>query len=171
MPVDSASFADLKDAVAAVLRTVPRIGTVETLVGGTETWLERKAVCQAFWEISIFSVAERSAGVGPIAFENVLIRIEGFMNWGRRGDGIRPGVGVDTEKTWDTLLDAVRIALRTYPTLGAGVLGIRGSGLPQLRQNTIRPYSDIRQTAPVHYCLIELEVERKFSYTVSAAIP
>lgn len=162
MPVGSIAIDTVLSAVKTVMELVEGVGKIETRVGGRATWLERARPKQAFWELSVSQIEERGAGVGPQAFEQWLVRIEGVMPLSYEAD---------TETTWKGLIDSLRTTLRQYPTFGNLADGMTGPGLVQVRINEPRPYSEERQELLCHFCRIELNPLRHFTYTVSATLP
>ena len=161
MATDSAPLKDLKEAWAAILRTTD-LSKVETRYGGSEPWIDTARPKQSFCEVTVAQAVERSAGVGPQAFEDVTLAAEVWM----------PFTYADrSEDAWDALLDSIRNESRKYPTLACQIGGIRGTGYPQLRLNRVAPYSDVKSTKLCHYARLELVVTRHFTFTPLSAIP
>jgi hypothetical protein len=165
MPTDSIQFDTLKGAVKSVLESVGGVGKIETRQGGSETWIDRAAPKQAFWEISIQGeIPETGAGIGTQAFERPTVVIEGFMPF---------SYADRTEDFWDALVQRMRTRIRTYfPSLNnAGADGLRGTGLPQTTAFPVQRYSDEKSDKKVHHVIIRVTVERHFVYTVSTTPP
>lgn len=153
----SANFATLKEAARGTLQDLTNVGKIETRTGGIPTWIERPRPKQAFWEIGIVSATEQDSGVGPQFFEDVTIRIEGAMPF---------DYAANTEAVWDTLLQAMKDALRNNPCLKiSGVASIRDSGRPQLVTNGLRTFSDGAKEVRVHHAVIEVRCRGWYVYS------
>lgn len=153
-------FADLKAAVKATIQGVSGIGKIETRVGGIPTWVERPGPYRVFWEIGVLSVAETHYAAGDCVWEDPLVQLEGASPF---------SYADNTEATWDTLLVAVRAALRENPNLVVdGVPTVTGRtagfGLPQLITNDLATFSDGQKDVRVHHAVIQVRYRNDFDF-------
>lgn len=158
--VESIDFQVLKAAVKTILEDVAGVGKIETRVGGTPTWVERARPKQAFWELSVPAAPEQEYAAGNSVWEDCLVRIEGVSPFSYEDR---------TENDWDSLLRAMKTALRSNPLLvidGIPLLSTRWAnfGIPSLTVNDFVTFEDGQKGVRCHHAVIEVRYRNDFDF-------
>lgn len=147
-----ASYAEIIEAVAGILRNVDGIGKVAAIDDEDgPNWERHPRANSAYWEIDLVSEERQGmTAAGRAGFEILTLTVDGFMPVNE---------ATRSHKVWLALIKAVQTAIGADTTLGGVVHSIAEPGIARNEKGVAR-WGDTGKEFGCHHCTIELRVKQ-----------